>query len=66
MAELEKLKFGPTDYLTDGKRLVRVEMILPDGDVLVNDARTGYDEHMPSAELQEWFTPDEWEDQRAA
>jgi hypothetical protein len=54
VAALEKLHFKRHDYLTNGQRLVRVEMILPDGDVLIEDAWSGAEEHMPAIALQEW------------
>jgi hypothetical protein len=54
VAALEKLSFKRLDYLTDGKGLVRVQMILPNGMVLVENAMTGEEEHMDADKLQGW------------
>jgi hypothetical protein len=48
------------DYLTNGRRLVQVQMLLPDGEALVEDAQTYREEHMSARELSTWMPPRDW------
>jgi hypothetical protein len=62
------LKFAQGDYLTDGKRLVYVLMVLPHGEVLVEDVGKRHGtcagevqkEHIEAVLLNLWYTPVEW------
>jgi hypothetical protein len=53
VAPLERLSFAVGDWLTDGQRLIQVTVILSDGDVLVEDAKTNVEEPMPALALME-------------
>ena len=68
------LKFAQGSYLTDGKRLVYVLLVLPDGQVLVEDVGTRHDKtvgdvekaHIEADMLNCWFTMSEWAQRVAA
>lgn len=68
------LKFGQGTYLTDGKRLVYVLLVLPDGKVHVEDVGKRDAEHTGEVQrahieadmLNCWFTMSEWTERVAA
>lgn len=55
------------EYLTDGKNLIFVLVVLPDGRVLVEDVRTNESVEMEAQALGNgWHTPRAWAERKVA
>lgn len=65
VAVLKTVTFKEGEYRTNGCDLVRIAVILPDGDVMVEDAMTGESVVLPALELDDWVTPRQWSAKKA-